>query len=611
MFRKLFRRRTVAVLATLVLVLSVPIGQPAFSNPSNVGLYVLLNAPDLFKSVDSSPEPGAGIEVTFQAVDPTSGDVLSQASAVTEGGMAHASLNVEDGSYKIRVTAQGFQESWYSVPSGRAEDVFQEFLTLQARDTFVSADVIAVDALTPANASWDMDAWTVLHPTVSSISGGVATDSGAQSGTLLDGVVVDLFDAAAAPGASPVRTETTSDGYYTFGDQAPGSYKIRFTHGSSVRWWPETEHPAEAETITLDGASNFNLAYAIFHPAAAIDSSRVLTLAGPPALGATLTAAPDFVDQSGLQEDCLQRYTWFLDGVRVEGAFGPTFVIPLDAGGKSVSARLDIAGLSCEYTALGSNSIGPVDPALTLPGEDVVVIPVDDTGATPVTLTFDNVTEAGTTTVTRLDAENAPPAGSFSSLTDPPLYYDIETTAIFSGTLGVEVCITFDAAGMTEEQAAGQHLYHYVDGAWQDITTSNSAGRVCGLTDSFSPFAVGQPHWPFEGFFEPVNSALGVANTVRAGAAVPLRFSLGGNRGLTILPSGSPSSVPVSCADGSVVEAVEETLTAGASSLTYAAGSDTYTYVWKTRSGWAGTCRQFALKLADGTTHTALFDFRR
>jgi hypothetical protein len=39
--------------------------------------------------------------------------------------------------------------------------------------------------------------------------------------------------------------------------------------------------------------------------------------------------------------------------------------------------------------------------------------------------------------------------------------------------------------------------------------------------------------------------------------------------------------------------------------------SRTYSYVWKTTASWAGTCRQFTLGLKDGSTRTALFDFRR
>jgi hypothetical protein len=34
-----------------------------------------------------------------------------------------------------------------------------------------------------------------------------------------------------------------------------------------------------------------------------------------------------------------------------------------------------------------------------------------------------------------------------------------------------------------------------------------------------------------------------------------------------------------------------------------------YTYVWKTNSSWAGSCRKLVITLADGTSHAALFRF--
>ena len=58
----------------------------------------------------------------------------------------------------------------------------------------------------------------------------------------------------------------------------------------------------------------------------------------------------------------------------------------------------------------------------------------------------------------------------------------------------------------------------------------------------------------------------------------------------------------------SSIDTVEETLTAGGSSLSYDAGTDTYTYVWKTSKNWSDTCRQLVVKLADGTEHVANFE---
>jgi hypothetical protein len=91
---------------------------------------------------------------------------------------------------------------------------------------------------------------------------------------------------------------------------------------------------------------------------------------------------------------------------------------------------------------------------------------------------------------------------------------------------------------------------------------------------------------------------------------VPVKFQLGGDRGLDILATGSPTSTRISCAGGTPIDPIEETVTAGASGLQYAAATQTYTYVWKTQKAWSGTCRRFTLELDDGTLRTADFQFR-
>ncbi len=113
----------------------------------------------------------------------------------------------------------------------------------------------------------------------------------------------------------------------------------------------------------------------------------------------------------------------------------------------------------------------------------------------------------------------------------------------------------------------------------------------------------------FTGFFSPVDN-LPILNTVNAGRAIPVKFSLSGNKGLAIFAANSPYSSPINC-DGSAAQSeVEETLTAGGSSLSYNAASDQYHYVWKTENSWAGTCRQLVVKLNDGSEHRANFKFR-
>ena len=130
-----------------------------------------------------------------------------------------------------------------------------------------------------------------------------------------------------------------------------------------------------------------------------------------------------------------------------------------------------------------------------------------------------------------------------------------------------------------------------------------------------NPWADYLPDWqpldyPFGGFYAPIDS-LPAINQMQAGRAVPVKFSLGGDRGLAILAAGYPKSQSVACETSAPIDGVEETLTAGASSLIYDAAAGQYTYVWKTEKVWARTCRVLIVMLNDGTEHRASFAFTK
>ena len=119
--------------------------------------------------------------------------------------------------------------------------------------------------------------------------------------------------------------------------------------------------------------------------------------------------------------------------------------------------------------------------------------------------------------------------------------------------------------------------------------------------------------YDFDGFYAPVNNkdAQGnyVLNAAKAGSAIPVKFSLGADHGLDVFEAGYPKSQAIECNSNAEVDGVEETVTAGSSSLSYAAGSDTYNYVWKTEKAWMDSCRQLVVKFDDGTTARANFMF--
>ena len=110
------------------------------------------------------------------------------------------------------------------------------------------------------------------------------------------------------------------------------------------------------------------------------------------------------------------------------------------------------------------------------------------------------------------------------------------------------------------------------------------------------------------GFSEPVSSS--ALNEMKAGAGVPLKFGLGADFGLDIFAAGYPTSRTSSCETGLPTDLVEETVTVSASGLRYDASAGHYIYVWRTDKAWSGNCREFVLKLKDGSEHTAKFVFK-
>ena len=89
-----------------------------------------------------------------------------------------------------------------------------------------------------------------------------------------------------------------------------------------------------------------------------------------------------------------------------------------------------------------------------------------------------------------------------------------------------------------------------------------------------------------------------------------VRFSLNGYKGLNIFEAGYPKMQVIMCVSTDPVNGIEETVTAGASGLSYDASTDQYLYVWKTDKAWiTPPCRQLVIKFNDGTFQRANFKF--
>ncbi len=221
------------------------------------------------------------------------------------------------------------------------------------------------------------------------------------------------------------------------------------------------------------------------------------------------------------------------------------------------------------YTACVEDSPGHCDPALTSQVERTVT--VEDTAAPTITLNGAN-----------------------------PLSIEVHTSFSDPGATAHDACagdFAASATGSVDIHTVGQYNITY-------SATDPSGNTATPVTRIVNVLA-----YTFTGFFSPVDNPP-ILNVVNAGRAVPVKFSLNGNKGLDIFAAGSPYTVGLDCGSGATESDVEETLTAGSSSLTYDATSDRYIYVWKTESSWAGTCRQLVIILNDGSTHVANFKFK-
>jgi hypothetical protein len=276
-----------------------------------------------------------------------------------------------------------------------------------------------------------------------------------------------------------------------------------------------------------------------------------------------------------------------------------------DSGAVTFSVDTFYAGThvfasSVAAAGTSSGSAVPVTSTVSLP---------DGSLPTTVQMNFQSVQAAGTTTVTAVNPQNSgsvqPPAGfEFGT---PAAYYNVRTTASFSGS--VTLCFTWTAGQFYDPSTI--QLLHYENGAWQNVTTSldTANSKVCGMVTSLSPFAVAGKPFTFTGFFSPIANPP-TQNIVKAGSALPIKFSLTGNEGLSIFSTGYPLSQLIACATGTPTDTVTQSVDANASGLQYDPTSNQYTYVWKTDKTWANSCRRLLIKFNTGALRTADFAFK-
>ncbi len=275
--------------------------------------------------------------------------------------------------------------------------------------------------------------------------------------------------------------------------------------------------------------------------------------------------------------------------------------------------------MDCGTFVVGGDAyVLKLEPPNTPAGQDVSVQPVDSSSATtPVELTFDQVTQSGTTTLTTSTSGPPPPAGF--TVGDPPTYYDLTTTATFAGL--ATVCIDYTGVSYPDESAL--RLFHYDGGNWVDVTSpgfpDTLANLLCGAVTSLSPFTVlGAPIVPVG--LEPPLAALAAAGETplppskafRQGSTLPLRLELTRNGvALTDADVGAPRIISIVRA-GQAIDLNTIDVDAGGandSGLLFRFSDDAWVYNLSTRGLATGTWI-ITIEMADGPRFSASFVLR-
>jgi hypothetical protein len=208
------------------------------------------------------------------------------------------------------------------------------------------------------------------------------------------------------------------------------------------------------------------------------DRLKSFTWTGPNGFTATASAAPP----SASVFLPIGSYSFTLAVQDVRGGIG------------TASALVNVLGTN---TDPGSGTIAPFN-------DDQ--FDVQQGLANPVTVTFDNVTSSGLTWVTtRVDQNPAAPVDSQTGLPliqagSPPMYFDVHTSAGFSGV--AHVCV--NTQGMSFADPADVQVYEVQSGNWVALSTTPQGSQLCadtafplsGPVDQLSTMAIFYPPVP-------------------------------------------------------------------------------------------------------------------
>jgi hypothetical protein len=424
----------------------------------------------------------------------------------------------------------------------------------------------------------------------------------------------------------PVRDQTitfASLADKTFGD-APFTVAATASSGFEVSFTATGKCTIGGTTVQLIGAGSCTITAhqagnASYHPAA--DVSRTFAIAkgqatlalsnlnatynGSP-LAATVTTSP-----SGLGTISL--------------TYDGSATAPVNAGSYAVVATLDnddfqaapVSGTLVISKARATITVGtefvydgtPKQARITTEPAGLTVVNVTYTlNSVPVTSPTDVGVYQVLAHLVNPNFEAADATGTLTITPATPLISWATPAPISAGTPLGAAQLNATATGLNGTPLLGGFLYTPRAGTVLGVGPQTLSVQFIPANSNYKPASKTvqlSVNYRFSGFFKPVRN-LPVVNVVRAGRAIPIRFSLGRYEGLQVMRPATPAVSTVACTIPS--ETMDEDDDSDNSSGLRAEGQK-YTFVWKTSTAWAGTCRKLVITLADGTSHAAMFRF--
>jgi hypothetical protein len=585
----------------------------------------------------------AGAAVTFtptatDAVDtsvaivctPASGSIFEIATTQVDCTATDDSGNHDEGNFDV--TVRDTTPPTLTVPANivaEATSAAGAVVTFTTSATDLVDDDVAI-LCTPASGSTFAIATTQVDCTATD-------DYGNHDDKSFDVKVQDTTPPAIAPHADILAVEATGPSgapvnytspAWTDAVSGSGNANCLPASGSTFALGTNTVHCRAQDGAGNQATSTFAIQVVDkTPPTLALPSNITEEATGPTGAVATFTATANDIVSGNVPVTCVP-------------ASGSTFGLAA-APTKAKTTQVDCSATDgADNTATGSFNVTVQDttaPSLTVPASfsveatsaagaiatfaasssDVVdgIVGPDCNHASGDTFPLGNTTVTCSATDTR---GNASASKSFVvsvvDTTGPVMGSHLPVTAIALANSGAYV--NYDKPGATDAVDGnipdGDITCTPASGSWFGMgatevscTAKDSRGNVSAVPSKFNVIVT----YAFAGFYSPIDN-LPTTNTVQAGQSIPVKFSLGGNQGMNIFAAGYPRSTVMTCG-AAAQDAIEETSTAGSSTLQYDAGTGRYIYVWKTEKAWSGTCRQLQITFADGTTQRANFQFKK